>query len=190
MINIAIFGVPGAGKGTQCKLLSQRLDLVHISTGDLIRAEIAERSDVGIKAEKIINSGRLLDDATVFEMFSNKLSTSLKMGKKGALFDGFPRTIKQAEMLDELLSSMRMKLDLFIDIVLTEKESTDRILKRSAIEGRTDDNPETVKSRFQEYNLKTVPISGHYKKKNVSISIDGSGSVEDVYNRIVKAIKI
>lgn len=188
MINIVIFGVPGAGKGTQCKLLSERLGLVHISTGDLIRAEIAERSDVGIKAENIINSGKLLDDITVFEIFSKKLRNSLQ--KKGILFDGFPRTIKQAEMLDDLLTSMKMKVDHFIELALTENESVSRILKRASIEGRADDNPETVKSRFQEYTLKTAPIAGHYKKKNISMSIDGSGTVEDVYDRIVKALKI
>lgn len=187
-MNIAIFGVPGAGKGTQCKLLSERLDLVHISTGDLIRNEIAERSETGIKAEKIINSGKLLDDGTVFEMFSKKLHAS--QNRKGVLFDGFPRTLKQAEMLDELLKSMGTELHRFIDIVLSEEESVERILKRAAIEGRADDNPETVRSRFQEYNLKTAPISGHYSKMGISVSIEGNGSVEEVYNRIVKALNI
>ncbi len=187
-MNIVIFGVPGAGKGTQCKLLSERLGLVHISTGDLIRSEIAEKSEIGIKAENIINSGKLLDDITVFEIFSKKLHNSLQ--KRGVLFDGFPRTLKQAEMLDDLLVSMNMKLDHFIELMLTENESVSRILKRASIEGRTDDNPETVKSRFQEYTLKTAPIAGYYRKKGIGFSINGTGTVEEVYNRIVLALKI
>lgn len=187
-MNIAIFGVPGAGKGTQCKLLSLRLNLEHISTGDLIRNEIAMKSETGIKAEKIINSGKLLDDETVFEMFSKKLHASFD--RNGILFDGFPRTLNQAEMLDNLLKSVGTELHRFVDIILSEEESVERILKRAAIEGRADDNPETVRSRFMEYNLKTAPISGYYRNHGISVSIDGSGSVEEVYGRIVKAINI
>lgn len=188
MINIAIFGVPGAGKGTQCKLLSSKLDLVHISTGDLIRKEISDKTTIGIEIQKIINAGILVSDSIVSEMFGKKMRNSLK--SNGFLLDGFPRTLEQARMLNEIFASLNLKLDAFVELILTEKESTERILKRAEIEGRLDDNPETLKSRFKEYESKTAPIADYYKKKGLFTSVDGTGTIEEVFERILKVIKI
>jgi len=186
MKNIVIFGAPGAGKGTQCKLLSEKLGLIHISTGDLIRKEISEKSDIGIKAETIISKGLLLDDATVSSIFLNALKKHLN--SPGFLFDGYPRTVKQAEILEEILKDLNMEVNLFIELTLSPDEAVKRLLKRAEIEGRSDDNPETVRARFEEYNRKTAPVRNHYIKKGIYKGIEGVGKIEDINGLIVKII--
>jgi len=186
MKNIVIFGAPGAGKGTQCKMLSEKLGLIHISTGDLIRKEIAEESEVGIKAREIISKGLLLDDTTVSEIFINALKKHLN--SPGFLFDGYPRTVKQAEILEEILKDLNMEVNLFIELTLSPDEAVKRLLKRAEIEGRIDDNPETVRSRFEEYNRKTAPVRDHYIRKGIYKNIEGTGKIEDINSLIVKLI--
>jgi adenylate kinase len=186
MKNIVIFGAPGAGKGTQCKLLSEKLGLIHISTGDLIRKEISEKSDIGIKAETIISKGLLLDDATVSSIFLNALKKHLN--SPGFLFDGYPRTVKQAEILEEILKDLGLEITIFIEITLSSDEAVKRLLKRAEIEGRIDDNPETVRSRFEEYNRKTAPVRDHYIKKGIYKNIEGTGKIGDINSLIVKLI--
>lgn len=187
MINIIISGAPGAGKGTQCKLLSERLGLIHISTGDLIRNEIALATPLGIKAEKIISQGLLLDDITISEVFSNELKRH--SGSAGFLFDGYPRTVNQAVILDNMFMEMRLKLNGFINLVLHFDEAVKRIMKRSALEGRVDDNLETVRSRLDEYTAKTAPVREYYIEKGISYDIEGVGNVEEINQKIVKTIQ-
>lgn len=187
MINIALFGVPGAGKGTQAKLLSQELDIVHISTGEIIREEIEKRSPVGIEAEEIINKGELLDDYIISRMFRNEIERITP--RAGLLIDGYPRTIVQAELLEEIFNNFGYKLDALIELVITEEVSVDRLLKRAEIEGRSDDNPETMKKRFEEYRSKTAPITDYYNRKGIYFGIDGIGTIKEINNRILEVIR-
>lgn len=187
MINIALFGVPGAGKGTQAQLLKEHFSLCHISTGELIRQEIRGGTELGKKAKAIIDRGELLDDAIISDMFKSELKKNI--GGNGFLFDGYPRTLKQAEIFDNMLKELGLKLDCMVEILLSEEESTKRILKRAEIEGRSDDNPETVKARFEEYRGKTAPIADHYKKQGLYKSVDGFGKIEDIQKKIVEIIE-
>jgi adenylate kinase len=186
MINISLFGVPGAGKGTQAKLLSQRLNLVHISTGDMIREEIKKRSPVGIEAEEIINRGELLDDYIISRMFRNELERIKK--PDGFLIDGYPRTIVQAEILEDILNSFNYRLDALIELVITEEISIERLLQRAETEGRSDDNRDTIANRFTEYRSKTAPITDYYNRKGIYFGIDGIGSVKEINDRIMKVL--
>jgi adenylate kinase len=186
MINIALFGVPGAGKGTQSKLLSEKLGLIHISTGEIIRREIEAGTDCGKKAEEIIARGELLADEIIFNMFENELKRL--MNPAGFLFDGFPRTVKQAELLNEHLSMLNLKLNTLIELLISEEESLRRLMKRAEIEGRIDDDPEVIRERFRQYKSKTAPIADYYKKKNLYIGIDGLRSIEDINQEIIENI--
>ena len=187
MTNIALFGVPGAGKGTQAKLLVDKFGFCHISTGELIRSEIRGGTELGKKAKAIIDRGELLDDAIISDMFKSELTKNI--GGRGFLFDGYPRTLKQAEIFDKMLEELGMKLDCMIEILLSEEESTKRILKRAEIEGRSDDNAETVKARFEEYRSKTAPIAEYYKKRGVYESVEGMGKIEEIQDNIAKIIE-
>ncbi len=186
MINIALFGVPGAGKGTQSKLLSDKMGFVHISTGDIIRREIEAGTECGKKAEEVISKGELLADKIIFEMFRKELERL--MNPSGFLFDGFPRTVKQAQMLDELLSSLDMKLNALMELLISEEESLARLLKRAEIEGRVDDNPEIIRERFRQYKSKTAPIADYYMKKDLYVGIDGLRSIDEINQEIVSHI--
>jgi len=186
MINIALFGVPGAGKGTQSKLLSEKLGLIHISTGEIIRREIQSGTDCGKKAKEIITRGELLADDIIFKMFEKELQRL--MNPAGFLFDGFPRTVKQAKLFNDLLSTLNLKLDALMELLISEEESLKRLMKRAEIEGRLDDNPEVIRERFRQYKSKTAPIADYYKKKNLYIRIDGLRSIEEINQEIVENI--
>jgi len=186
MINIALFGVPGAGKGTQSKLLSKKLGLVHISTGEIIRREIQAETDCGKKAQEIIARGELLADDIIFKMFEKELQRL--MNPAGFLFDGFPRTVEQAEFLSDLLSKLNLKLDALMELLISEEESLKRLMKRAKIENRLDDDPEAIRERFRQYELKTAPIANYYKKKNIYIVIDGFRSIDEINQEIVENI--
>ncbi len=187
MISVSLFGVPGAGKGTQATILSKELDLTHISTGDLIRSEIKRKTPVGIEAQEIINSGKLLDDYIISRMFRNELERIKNFS--GLLIDGYPRTIVQAELLDEILSGFNLKMDALIEIVISEEVSIERLLKRADTEGRSDDNYETIKKRFDEYRSKTAPVTEFYSREGIYFAVDGIGGIKEVNNRILEVIK-
>jgi adenylate kinase len=186
MINVSLFGVPGAGKGTQAILLSKDMGLVHISTGEIIRAEIQRKSPVGIEAQGIINSGKLLDDYIISRMLRNELERI--KDPTGLLIDGYPRTLVQAELLDEILAGFNLKLDGLIELVISEEVSIERLLKRAQTEGRSDDNIETIRKRFEEYRFKTEPVKEYYSRKGLYFAIDGIGSIEDINSKILKVI--
>lgn len=186
MINVIIFGMPGAGKGTQCSLISERLGLTHISTGDLVRKEIADKTVVGIEAESIINKGLLLDDTIISKIFLNELKKH--ENGKGFLFDGYPRTVKQAQMLYDMLKELNLKPNLFIEIVLPVETAVKRILKRAEIEGRSDDREETVVARINEYNKKTSPVKDYFIQKGIYNSVEGVGTVEEINKMITTLI--
>ena len=186
MLNIALFGPPGAGKGTQAKRIVEKYNLVHLSTGDMIRKEIAEETELGKMARDIINRGELLSDEFVVKLIANSMAAC--RNANGFLFDGFPRTVAQAEILDAMLEKEGMPLKGLICIHVPFEELKRRMLERAKIEGRADDNEEVIEKRFQEYNDKTVHVANHYKKKGLHIDIEGNCPVDEVFSSITAAI--
>lgn len=187
MLNIALFGPPGAGKGTQAKKIVEKYNLAHLSTGDMIRKEIAEATELGKMAQDIINRGELLSDEFVVKLIENSMAAC--QGVNGFLFDGFPRTVAQAEILDRMLEAEGMPLKALICIHVPFEELKRRMLERAKIEGRADDNEEVIQKRFQEYGDKTVHVANYYKNKGVHVDVEGNCPVEEVFSSITKAIE-
>ena len=187
MLNIALFGPPGAGKGTQAKRIVEKYNLAHLSTGDMIRKEISEGTELGKMAQNIINRAELLSDEFVVKLIENSMAAS--KGVNGFLFDGFPRTVAQAEILDQMLEKEGTPLNGLICINVPFEELKRRMLERAKIEGRADDNDEVIERRFREYNDKTVHVANHYRQKGVHIDVEGNCPVEEVFCSITKAIE-
>jgi adenylate kinase len=183
MLNLVLFGPPGAGKGTQSQKLIEKFGLIHLSTGDLLRAEKDQGTELGLEAKKLMDDGKLVPDAVVIGMISNKLDAN--KDAKGFIFDGFPRTVAQAEALDNLLSSKQSSISGMIALEVTDAELEQRLLLRGKSSGRADDaNPEVIRKRIKEYNDKTAPVAGFYQGQNKYTSINGIGSVEDIFTSI------
>ena len=187
MLNIILFGAPGSGKGTQSKLIAQKYHLKHISTGELVRTEIKKQSELGKIAENYILKGNLLPDEIIMDILIKNIDDDLK-NYNGILFDGFPRTLTQAEMLEKILHERNTEITLLIDLKVNEEELIQRLLKRAEIEGRNDDKPDIIKKRLEIYVQNAEPINEFYKKLNKYIAIDGVGTVEEVFSRIEKVI--
>lgn len=184
MLNLVLFGPPGAGKGTQSKKLIEKYDLIHLSTGDLLRGEIAQGTELGLEAKKLMDDGKLVPDAVVIGMISNKLDANKTA--KGFIFDGFPRTVAQAEALDQLLESKQSAISGMIALEVGDDELERRLLERGKESGRPDDaNPEVIRKRIKEYNDKTAPVAGFYQKQDKFTSINGVGSVDEIFTAIV-----
>ena len=186
MLNIALFGPPGAGKGTQSKYLVEKYNLTYISTGDILRAEIAEGSELGNKAKDIIAAGKLVSDDLIVQIIEKKI---LAEKKDGILFDGFPRTVVQAYILDGLLLKLDTSLTMMLSLEVPKDELITRLLERGKSSGRSDDNLEVIQSRLKEYEDKTMPLVDFYKDRGKYISIDGVGNIEDITNRLNDAIE-
>src|SRR6185312_17148214 len=185
MLNLVLFGPPGAGKGTQSHKLIEKYGLIHLSTGDLLRSEIAQGTVLGLEAKKLMDQGILVPDEVVIGMISSKLDAN--KNAKGFIFDGFPRTVAQAEALDRLLESKKSPISGMIALVVDDAELEHRLLLRGKESGRPDDaNPEVIRKRIKEYNDKTAPVAGFYKSQNKFTSVDGTGSVEEVFDAICK----
>ena len=187
MLNIALFGPPGAGKGTQAKKIVEKYNLAHLSTGDMIRKEIADGTELGRMAEGIINRGELLSDEFVVALIENRIAHLKDVD--GFLFDGFPRTVAQAEKLDQMLSKSGTPLNGLISIDVPHDELMRRMLQRAKIEGRADDNEEVIENRFREYRAKTLPVADHYKAQGKCFDVDGFGSVDDVFATIAPILE-
>lgn len=184
MLNLVLFGPPGAGKGTQSKKLIEKYDLIHLSTGDLLRGEIAQGTELGLEAKKLMDDGKLVPDAVVIGMISNKLDANKEA--KGFIFDGFPRTVAQAEALDQLLESKQSAISGMIALEVGDDELERRLLERGKESGRPDDaNPEVIRKRIKEYNDKTAPVAGFYQQQDKFTSINGVGSVNEIFTEIV-----
>jgi adenylate kinase len=184
MLNLVLFGPPGAGKGTQSKKLIEKYDLIHLSTGDLLRGEIVQGTELGLEAKKLMDDGKLVPDAVVIGMISNKLDAN--KDAKGFIFDGFPRTVAQAEALDQLLESKQSAISGMIALEVGDDELERRLLERGKESGRPDDaNPEVIRKRIKEYNDKTAPVAGFYQKQDKFTSINGVGSVDEIFTAIV-----
>ncbi|RFZ95318.1 adenylate kinase [Mucilaginibacter conchicola] len=183
MLNLVLFGPPGAGKGTQSQKLIEKFGLIHLSTGDLLRGEIAQGTTLGLEAKKLMDDGQLVPDAVVIGMISNKLDANKEA--QGFIFDGFPRTVAQAEALDELLASKESAISGMIALEVNDTELEQRLLKRGETSGRPDDaNPEVIRKRIKEYNDKTAPVAGFYQNQNKFTSINGIGSIENIFDSI------
>lgn len=187
MFNLILFGPPGSGKGTQSEKIVDKFGLVHLSTGNLLRAEIADKTPLGLEAKNFIDKGQLVPDEVVIGMIDTMLEKH--SGAKGFLFDGFPRTVAQAEALDKLLSLRKTSITKVIALEVSEEELVDRLLKRGATSGRTDDTDESIiRKRFSVYKNETEPVAEHYKKLNRFESIKGEGSVDDIFAAVSASI--
>ena len=177
-MNIILLGAPGSGKGTQAAFLIEKHGLTHLSTGDMLRAEIAAGSDLGKQAKAIMENGQLVSDEIVIAMIAARLSD------KGALFDGFPRTIAQAEALDKLLAGRGSQIDAVIELQVGNEEIVQRMLAR----GRSDDNEVTIRQRLAVFEAQTKPLIDYYQKQGKLRSIDGSGELAAISARIEAAL--
>ena len=182
-----LFGPPGAGKGTQAKFIAEKYNLLHISTGDLLRKEMAAGTPLGLQAKKLINDGNLVPDEVVVGMIRNTFSSNKDVD--GFLLDGFPRTIAQAEKLDEMLAESSEKVDKVLSLVIKDQTIFARIANRAKIEGRKDDaDPKTIQNRIDTYHLKTEPLVDYYKKAGNYCEIPGEQTIEEVFKSICKVI--
>lgn len=187
MLNLIIFGPPGAGKGTQSQKLIDHYGLIHLSTGDLLRKEVESGSPLGLKAKEIMASGQYVSDEIVIGIIENKIKHN--KDAKGFIFDGFPRTLAQAQALNQLLASNNLNINAIIVLSVDADELVERLLKRAELEGRSDDNEETIRTRFDNYLTKTLPLIDYYKTTGKVITIDGIGSVEDIFQEIVTTLQ-
>ncbi len=186
-LSIVLFGPPGAGKGTQSTFLIQRYGLVHLSTGDLLRAEIQAETELGLQAQEIMNEGELVPDHVVIGMIRNKLEANLDA--HGYIFDGFPRTKAQAQALDQLLAIKEAPVHVMLSLEVPEEELIKRLLGRGETSGRPDDKDESIiRKRIREYEEKTAPLKDHYKAQGKYKKIDGIGEVSEITQRLVQAI--
>ena len=185
MLNIALFGPPGAGKGTQSKYLIEKYNLTYISTGDILRKEIAEGSELGQKAKDVIAAGQLVSDDLIVQIIEKRIKSE---AKDGILFDGFPRTVTQAYILDGLLSKLNTSLTFMLSLEVPNEELISRLLERGKSSGRSDDTIEVIEKRLMEYEDKTMPLIDFYKERGKYISINGVGSIDDITTRLNNAI--
>lgn len=182
MLNIVLFGPPGAGKGTQSENIIRTYNLVHLSTGDILRAEVASGSDLGVYAKQIMDDGKLVPDELVIAIIAKKIEVNADA--KGFIFDGFPRTIPQAEALDAMLAEKSLAITCMVSLVVSEEELVTRLVKRGQDSGRTDDTEEVIRKRITEYKDKTLAVSGHYKAQEKLHEIEGIGSIDEIFGRI------
>lgn len=187
MINLVLFGPPGAGKGTQSQKLIEKYRLIHLSTGDLLRAEIAAQTELGMSAKKLMDQGILVPDEVVIGMIRNKIQDN--RDANGFIFDGFPRTVAQAEALDKMLQENGLSISGMVALEVNEAELVKRLLLRGQTSGRPDDqNEELVQKRVQEYNTKTRPVADFYHGQGKFTSINGIGEIEDIFGHICRVI--
>jgi adenylate kinase len=185
-MNLILFGPPAAGKGTQAKRLVEMRGMVQLSTGDMLRAAIASGSELGQRVDGIMKRGDLVSDEIVVELIESRLPEAEAAG--GAIFDGFPRTIVQAETLDRMLDRRRRPIDLVIRLRVDDAALMLRVAGRFAESGRPDDNPDTFKVRLAAYNDQTAPLLPYYERHNKLVQVDGMGSIEEVAKAIDAAI--
>ncbi len=187
MLNIILFGPPGAGKGTQSAKLVEKYQLTHLSTGDILRNEIAIGSILGQEAKILMDQGMLVPDDIVITMINNKIDKNI--GGKGFIFDGFPRTVAQAQALDKLLSHKGLSINLMLALDVSTEELTKRILQRGLESGRADDIDEkTIRNRVAEYTNKTAPLKNYFSSQKKAHSVSGIGSVDEIFNALCTKI--
>jgi adenylate kinase len=187
MFNIILFGPPGSGKGTQSDKIVERFGLVHLSTGNLLRQEIADKTPLGMEARNFIDKGQLVPDEVVIAMIDTMLEKHADA--KGFLFDGFPRTVAQAEALDKLLALRKTSICKVLALEVSEEELVKRLVRRGETSGRSDDTDEAIiRNRFNVYKKETEPVAVHYARQDKLVRIKGEGSVEDIFNALSSCI--
>ena len=186
MLNIVIFGPPGSGKGTQSENLIKKYNLAHISTGDLLRKEISTNTELGALAKSHMDKGELVPDDVIIGMIDSYLD---RMGNvNGVIFDGFPRTVAQAQALKELLASYKTSVAVCLNLEVPNDELMTRLIERGKTSGRSDDNEETIKARLDVYDKQTKPVRDFYKKEGVAVNIKGVGSIDAIFADIADAV--
>ena len=183
---ILLLGAPGAGKGTQAALLVERLEIPHISTGDMLRAAVAAGSPIGLEAKAVMESGKLVGDEIVIAIAEERLGQ--EDARRGFVLDGFPRTLAQAEALDATLMKLGTPLECCLAVTVDTEAVVQRLLKRAEIEGRADDNEETIRERMRVSDAQTAPLLDHYRAAGCLREVDGMGSIAEVSERIEKAL--
>lgn len=183
-MNIVIFGAPGSGKGTQSERMIERYGLHHISTGELLRDHIARGTDLGKVADSFISKGNLIPDELMLDILEHELDAH--PDAKGVIFDGFPRTIPQAEALEKMLTKRGTKVHAVVGLEVPEEELTVRLLKRGAESGRSDDNAATIAKRLEVYRRQTEPLKEYYNRRLAYYPIHGSGSIDSIFDAITR----
>lgn len=187
MLNIILFGPPGSGKGTQSEKIVAKYDLLHTSTGDLLRAEVGAKTELGLAAKEFMNKGELVPDEVIIGMIEKRLDENTSV--KGFIFDGFPRTVAQAEALDKLLAVKNIPIKGLIALKVSKKELVQRILERGKTSGRPDDkNKELIETRVSEYNNKTKAVADYYAAQSKQHKVEGIGSIDEIFSNICKEI--
>ena len=188
MVNFLIFGPPGSGKGTQSVRLAEKFNLLHLSTGDMLRAEIAAGTELGKKMSLIMSKGELVPDAVVIEMIANKIDNS--KGQAGFLFDGFPRTVAQTASLENMLNERGMKIDSMLVLDVDHDELVKRLVARAEVSGRPDDkDPKVIENRIDVYKEKTEPIIEYCRKKGIYQPVKGMGTIDEIFTRLSDKVK-
>lgn len=186
MFNFILFGPPGSGKGTQSIRIAEKYNLAHISTGDIFRKNIREKTPLGLEVKGIIEEGNLVPDELLVAILENAIDET--KGFDGFVFDGFPRTVQQARDLESILKKRNEKVNMVLALDVNDDEIISRLLKRAELQGRKDDTREVIANRIQVYNKQTQPLISYYGKNGTFTSVDGIGTVDDIFNSIVKKI--
>ncbi len=182
MFNLVLFGPPGSGKGTQSANIIEKYNLIQLSTGDILRGEVKNETPLGIEAKKFMDQGQLVPDEVVIGMISSKLDENPEV--KGFIFDGFPRTVAQAEALDNLLEFKNNPINVVISLLVSEEELKTRLISRGEVSGRADDNEAVIVNRIKEYHAKTSPVADYYRSKDTLVELPGEGSVDEIFDAI------
>ena len=186
-LNLVLFGPPGAGKGTQSEQIIGRYNLTHISTGDLFRKHLGEGTELGLEAQRYMDNGKLVPDEIVIGMVEDKIKSTID--SSGFIFDGFPRTVPQAQALDQLLDSVNESISTMISLEVPENELKARLRNRAKISGRVDDqDDEKIQTRINEYLEKTLPVASFYLEKDKLVKIDGVGSIDNIFDTIKQVL--
>ncbi|MDR9453078.1 MAG: adenylate kinase [Wenzhouxiangella sp.] len=185
-MRLVLLGPPGSGKGTQATLLKERLNIAHISTGDLLRAAVAAGTPLGKIAKATMDAGELVSDELVLELLEERLNAPDVAN--GYILDGYPRNLAQAKALDELLDRLQQRIDRALALRVDEDQIVERLAERASQQGRTDDSEEVVRHRMRVYEEQTAPVANHYANKGLLTEIDGMGSIETINQRLVDAL--
>ena len=188
MLNIVIFGAPGSGKGTQSDKLIEHYKLFHISTGDVLRDNIKRGTELGKTAKGYIDQGQLVPDELIIDILAQVLDENKDKAAEGVIFDGFPRTIPQAEALEQLLADRGSKIDAVVGLEVPEDELIKRILLRGQMSGRSDDNEETARKRLDTYHNQTSPLKAFYEEQGKYIAINGLGTIDGIFGLIKESL--
>jgi len=180
-MKLILFGPPGAGKGTQANFIAEKYNVSHISTGDVLREAVKNQTKIGQHAKSFMDKGELVPDSVVIEIIKQKLSS---LNEMKFMLDGFPRTVPQAEALDDMLNELGVNLDVVVFLDVDDEEVVERIMKRQELEKRQDDSEAVVRNRLNVYREQTSPLGEYYNQKSILKKIDGMGSIEDISGRI------